>query len=246
MDPLRRLHYLEVTGITQYVARTRLPGAKPSPVLERPRTTVTAETPETLIALPETQPKPTASTLLAAAKNSIPDAGNTVAPVYPAAASAQRTVAQPPATKTAFQCQLAFWCVNDLLVLADMPRLENTHVALLNDILFAIQRDKVAAPEAFQWPSGKIKDSSLTAARDYFQGMLEAGLLQKGNVRQILAFGDDAAQLLQQVTHTEQETLAERFHDWPLVILPALHAMIETPANKARAWKQLSPLVTVK
>ncbi len=236
MDPLVRLHYLDNLGVTQYVAHARLPGAKVSPVLERPHAEVRP-------------PSSIMPDLTKAFTNPIThnNASKVTTGTPTDSAGAPRTV--PPATaenastSNIFTCQIVYWCVQDLLIIADMPRLDNPQIALLNDMLFAIKRDRVPSPNAFQWPLGKMPDRSLNAARDYFQGMLEGGILKQSNLRQILVFGAHALQLLDGEAIQENTASSKRYLDWPLVVMPELRVMLLQPICKKDSWKQLLPLV---
>lgn len=227
MDEALRLHYLDAMGITGYVARAPLPGALPSPALQP-----SAAEAENVAAAPVR-----VSQLLAAdpalskpKPQHVPAATSTVA-ATPVAASASPV----------FQCQLAIWAVDDLLVLADMPRLDNSQQQLLRNILQAIGRNQSALPavKQFSWPIPQRKDRSLEAARDHFQGMLDGGLLQK-DLRQVLCFGSVAAMLL--VTDDGAEPVAQ-YKDWPVTTVCDLHEMLADPSRKAGTWRALQVLV---
>lgn len=142
------------------------------------------------------------------------------------------------ATTSSFQCQLALWIAGDLLVIADMPRLDNVQQTLLRNILQAIGRpDTLDNLRQYTWPQGR--DRSLHAAREHFQGMLDGGLLQT-NLRQVLCFGSAAATLL--VTGDSAEP-ATQYKDWPVTSVCALHDMLAQPARKADTWRTLQVLV---
>jgi hypothetical protein len=243
MHPLLRLEYLDNMGIIQYVARTQLPGAMPSTYL----VIEPLESSTDISLLADTMPsQPDSNPLLAPSlaqtfsttsqPKTMSDISSTILPI-----KNQRNI------KDVYQCQIAYWRVNDLLILADMPRLDNGQLSLLNDILFAIKRDKVATPDAFRWPPHNATDPSLSAARDYFQGMLEGGILKKHPIRQILIFGKAPIQLLNENTEastdiTDTDPTPDRFQNWPIITLDNLRSMIDAPSSKAAAWKKLAVL----
>lgn len=223
MNELLRLHYLDAMGISQYVARMPLPGACPSLSipLEIPQENLTA--PVTLLQ-----------------KNLVPEKPAFQKPAY-------EKPAAMPATDI-FQCQLAIWSVEDLLVIAEAPRLENSHLSLLRNILQAIGRKSdLPAVQQFVWPLPQRKDRSLQAARDHFQGLLDGGLLkqkidQKIPVRQILLFGKTTAALLQESPDVIQSGTLD-YHSWPVLIVHSLHEMLQQPECKRDVWKALQVLL---
>lgn len=229
MDELLRLDYLEAMGITQYVARTPLPGARPSPVIELATSAQTAQQPARIttlidVDLPDKKSSP------AIAARPIP-----VTPV-------STTAAAPASLPTAFHCQIAIWTISDLLVLADAPRLDNSQLTLLRNILQAIGRtDNLSDVKQFSWPLPQRKDKSLVAAKEHFQGLLDGGLLQTSGLRQILCFGDSVSVLL--TTGEAEPANVQQYQDWPVVTVCALHEMLAQPARKADTWRKLQVLV---
>ena len=236
MDAVLRLRYLDALGITQYVARAPLTGAKPSVLLDL---------------LPVSLPPDTQN--IPAAHSSTPGLLESIAATTPGSGLARNPddtestlpagnslPARTPVISERFQCQLAYWHIEDLLILADMPRLDKSCLLILNDILFSIQREKPSAPEAFHWPIEKVAEISLHSAQEYFQGLLDTGLLKRGGLRQILLFGHSPLQLL---GLDDSSMYGDRYQDWPVIALPSLRHMLEHPASKADAWKKLLPLV---
>jgi hypothetical protein len=231
MNELLRLHYLDAMGITQYVARTPLPGAHPSPL-------ITLERPQQKNAARE-------SLLL--------ENISTEKPAVTAKRSSLQTQQAPvgksqPTHSDIFQCQLAIWIVEDLLVLAEAPRLDNTQLSLLRNILQAIGRKTDLPPvRQFSWPIPQRKDRSLQAAREHFQGLLDGGLLkrhpdQKMPVRQIILFGKHIPALLQ-ATEADSTDASFNYHDWPVIVVSSLHEMLQQPALKRDVWKALQVLL---
>lgn len=250
MHPLLRLQYLDNMSIIQYVARTPLQGAMPSKHL----IIAPLESPADSILPDDKIPSHPDSNPLAA-----PSLAQTITTTPPpktvsSIASTILPIKNQRNIKDVFQCQIAYWHVNDLLILADMPRLDNAQLSLLNDMLFAIKREKVATPDAFRWPphntqDASFTDASLSAARDYFQGMLEGGILKKNTVRQILIFGKAPIQLLNENAETSPDITGtdaalDRFQNWPIITLDNLRSMVDTPSSKAVAWKKLALLVS--
>ncbi len=224
MNELLRLDYLEAMGITQYVARMPLPGACPSPVIH--------------VEVIEPEPKSIAAMLdesfSAARKSTTP----------PTATSSFST---PQAATTsipaAFQCQIAIWTVNDLLILADAPRLDNSQLTLLRNILQAIGRtDNLSVAKQFSWPLPQRKDKNLLAAQEHFQGLLDGGLLKTNGLRQILCFGDAVSALLH-TNDSAPEKTALQYQDWPVTSVCALHEMLAQPSRKADTWRRLQVLI---
>lgn len=227
MDEALRLDYLDAMGVTQYVARSPLPGARPSPVLQPAHSE------------PE-QPEPIASkpARISELLDHEPPRARPSPEQGPAA------VAAPPdvdSTSPPFQCQLAIWTADDLLVLADMPRLDNLQKTLLRNILQAIGRD-ASLPGALQykWPIPQNRERNLQAARDHFQGLLDGGPLQSTTVRQILCFGPAAATLL--ASH-DDDLPSLVYREWPVTAACALQDMLDEPACKADTWRKLQVLV---
>lgn len=241
MDPVLRLRYLDALGITQYVARKPLPGAKPSVLID--------VAPATMAAGLEVAPVAYAPApgLIEVIETAIIETTIPKKPFVTDVSNPESTASQEnplPVKRTvisqAFQCQVAYWHTSDLLILADMPRLDKACLLILNDILFSIQREKPSAPEAFHWPIEKVAEKSLHSAQEYFQGLLDTGLLKREGLRQILLFGRSPLQLL---GIDENGLHSDRYQDWPVIALPGLRHMLEHPASKADAWKKLLPLV---
>jgi hypothetical protein len=228
MDELLRLDYLEAMGITQYVAHTPLPGARPSPVIH-------------MEIVAPTQP----SRITELLDEHIPSARKSPAPspqisVLPTQSTATASTALP----AVFQCQIAIWTVADLLILADAPRLDNSHVTLLRNILQAIGRtETLSDARQFSWPLPQRKEKSVLAAKEHFQGLLDGGLLQTSGLRQILCFGDLVNTLLN-TGETESDN-AQQYQDWPVVTVCALHEMLAQPSRKADTWRTLQTLIRV-
>lgn len=230
MDEALRLDYLDAMGITQYVARTPLPGARPSPVLA-------------VAATGQPEAGPVSAAIRPAQVSQLLD-DNTAARMdkRPPPAVAVPTIATPAPTTAspAFQCQLALWTADDLLVIADMPRLDNPQQALLRNILQAIGRTvPLSGVQQFSWPISQHRDRSLVAARDHFQGLLDGGLLQQHSLRQILCFGNRSSTLLA----ADDDNPPLQYRDWPVTTVCALHEMLAEPARKADTWRTLQLLV---
>jgi hypothetical protein len=165
-----------------------------------------------------------------------------VAPSPVARAPAQATAAEPTALHAIFQCQIAIWTVADLLVLADAPRLDNSQMTLLRNILQAIGRgEALSDTRQFSWPLPQRKDKSVLAAKEHFQGLLDGGLLQTSGLRQILCFGDAITTLLS--TGETPTGNLQQYGDWPIINACALHEMLAEPAKKAGTWRSLQVLV---
>lgn len=230
-----RLDYLNVMGITQYVARSPLPGALPSPIIDD----IASNDSNALSTIIE---EPSSNTLTHIAEL----LGSTTATLQaaPAPLSATQQHSNPTASISTnaailFHCQIAFWTIDDLLVLAEAPRLDNPQLTLLRNILNAIGR-KEQLPNAgqFSWPLPQRKDKTLAAAQEHFQGLLDGGALQHGSrVRQILCFGEQIPMLLQEQSHTQQ------YRDWPLITVCTLQDMLTQPARKSDTWRTLQVLI---
>lgn len=231
MNELLRLHYLDAMGISQYVARMPLPGALPSPLIALEIPTQNNAARES-ISLENFSPEKTATTANSSSTQ-----------------THQVTVGKhQPTDANIFQCQLAIWIVEDLLVLAEAPRLDNTQLSLLRNILQAIGRKTDLPPvRQFSWPIPQRKDRSLLAAREQFQGLLDGGLLKRHPeqtipVRQIILFGRHIPALLQ--ANEVDTTLASfNYHDWPVIVVSSLHEMLQQPALKRDVWKALQVLL---
>lgn len=229
MNELLRLNYLEAMGITQYVARMPLPGACPSPVINE------------VVATEHEQPASIAAMLdesfSAARKSSI--STSRPATINPA----EQIESTSSTTPTTFQCQIAIWTVNDLLILADAPRLDNSQLTLLRNILLAIGRkDNLSDTKQFLWPLPQRKEKNLLAAQEHFQGLLDGGLLKASGLRQILCFGDTVSTLLHTNTSAPERNVRQ-YQDWPVTSVCALHEMLAQPARKADTWRALQVLV---
>jgi hypothetical protein len=237
MNELLRLDYLDAMGITQYVARKPLPGARPSPVIQ-----LAVQSPEQPAPEPQAPEKSGRMTSLIGAD--LPDKKNsqaTSAKPIPAT-PASITDAAPTSLPDTFHCQIAIWTVGDLLVLADAPRLDNSQLTLLRNILQAIGRtDNLSDVKQFSWPLPQRKDKSLLAAKEHFQGLLDGGLLQTSGLRQILCFGQSVITLLN-TGDTDTENM-QQYRDWPVITVCALHEMLAQPSRKADTWRTLQVLV---
>jgi hypothetical protein len=225
MEELLRLDYLKAMGITQYVARMPLPGARPSPVIHM-------ETPA------PSQPSRVSGLLDENATDSKKSpAPLPQTPVLPTSSTGTSSTAVP----VVFQCQIAIWTVADLLILADAPRLDNNQMTLLRNILQAIGRtDALSDARQFSWPLPQRKDKNVVAAREHFQGLLDGGLLQTVGLRQILCFGDSIGALL---SSNDTESNLQQYQDWPVTTVCALHEMLAQPLRKADTWRALQVLV---
>jgi hypothetical protein len=225
MDELLRLDYLEAMGITQYVARMPLPGARPSPVIhmEIPSPAQPSRVSGLLDEnIPSTRQSPSPSPQT---------------PVLPTTSTLTSSTAVP----VVFQCQIAIWTVGDLLILADAPRFDNNQMTLLRNILQAIGRtDALSDTRQFSWPLPQRKDKNVVAAREHFQGLLDGGLLQTVGLRQILCFGDSIGALL---SSNDTESNLQQYQDWPVTTVCALHEMLAQPLRKADTWRALQVLV---
>ena len=244
MNESLRLDYLEAMGITQYVARMPLPGACPSPVIDIETTHIellVQEQPTSIAAMLDDNFTVTKKTS-ASSSVSIPIAKTTT----------QADLQSSP-TLTAFQCQIAIWTVNDLLILADAPRLDNSQLTLLRNILQAIGRtNNLSDTKQFSWPIPQRKDKNLLAAQEHFQGLLDGGLLKTDGLRQILCFGERVSALLHTNTSTPETPIPEKiiteqkvtqYQDWPVTNVCALHEMLTQPSRKADTWRVLQVLI---
>lgn len=221
-----RQQYLGVLGITQYIARQPLAGARPSVSLAA----LLAPTAAPAEPLAPERPAPARAPITVEPAPAARPAPATAAPARPAAS---------PANATAFQCQLALWSLDDLLLIAETARLSPAQLALLGDLSLALGRPSPSSPEQYSWPLPQRRERSLPAARDHFQGWLEGGLLARPGLRQLVLFGDAPRTLLATGGETEASS---RYHDWPLACLPALQALLDTPSLKPAAWRLLQPL----
>lgn len=234
MNERLRLDYLDAMGIVQYAARFPLVGALPSPVVEydkveydevEPPATTSAQENIRKIFSEEKQPS-------TASKN----------PAETPATTLQKIVDLSKPENTVFHCQVVLWIVDDLLILAETPRMDNQQLFLLRNILKAIGRaEQLTNANQFSWPLSQHKDKGLAAARDHFQGMLDGGALKNSAVRQILCFGSNTTTLLS--NDSQHTTTTEQYRDWPIIAVCALHDMLEQPAKKADTWRTLQVLV---
>lgn len=233
MNELLRLDYLDAMGITQYVARLPLPGARPSSVIH-----VEAEQAVSVTALFD-------EVDFSVSKKPVPQVVRQ--PAATASPSSPLSAASIPAT---FQCQIAIWTVDDLLILADAPRIDNNQITLLRNILLATGRTgSLSDVRQFSWPLAQRKEKHLSAARDHFQGLLDGGLLKNPGLRQILCFGENVLPLL--VTDGAVDSVADnpgsislqQYQDWPILTTCNLQNMIEQPERKAHTWRVLQVLV---
>jgi hypothetical protein len=236
MNELLRLDYLEAMGITQYVARMPLPGACPSPVIHIEVVATEHEQPASIAAMLD-------ESFSAARKPSI--STSRPATITNPAPQIESTSSTAP---TAFQCQIAIWTVNDLLILADAPRLDNSQLTLLRNILQAIGRtDNLSDAKQFSWPLPQRKDKKLLAAQEHFQGLLDGGLLKTNGLRQILCFGDAVCALLHTDASTHEKNAPEnnvlQYQDWPVTSVCALHEMLAQPTRKAETWRAIQVLI---
>lgn len=241
MNEALRLEYLDAMGITQYVARAPLPGARPSPVLQDftddDETETATGAPSRLSELLGVHALQTRTEHEAV----VPQSTKTVGTVDAVDIKTAATPAQ--SAQPVFQCRMALWTTGDLLVIADAPRLENNHLNLLRNILHAIGRSQLLSDVTqFTWPIPQRKDKSIEAARDHFQGLLDGGLLKRPSLRQILCFGDTVAPLLS--TGDSNDTSPLQYQHWPVIQVCALHDMLTEPMRKADTWRTLKILVT--
>ncbi len=238
MNEWLRLDYLEAMGVVQYAARFPLPNALSSPVIE-----IEESFEDEIVA-------PTANSARAAMPESLRSILEKETALLTPPQPQEKSTAAPkteitPAQTTAsplFRCQIAFWLIDDLLVIAETPRMDNKQLTLLRNILKAIGRpEQLANTHQFSWPLSQNKDKTLHAARDHFQGMLDGGALKNTAARQIICFGNTANTLL---AHTDSgSTHTTQYRDWPIITVCALHEMLEQPSRKAETWRTLQILV---
>ncbi len=237
---LRHLQYLDAMGIIQYVARRPLPNALASSVI-----TVQPVPRENLhsLAAPKQVPQTAAAitTKSALVDIKIPELesskrGQVTVKISPVASLAKSAV-------VTFQCQIAWWLVDDLLLLVDAPRMSDQQITLLRNILRALKRsDDLPPAQQFSWPLAQRKDRSLEAARDQFQGMLDEGPLKQLTVRQIIILGSAPTRLLQ--TNEANSARNSRYCDWPVLSFDNLQLLLDEPQRKAGVWNMLLPLVS--
>lgn len=246
MNELLRLNYLEAMGITQYVARLPLPGARPSPVIHVDTTLSETALVETVLA--ETERAAVSVTALfddedfSSVKKSPTSLTATPSISTSSIPTSSLSTPSPAATPVTFQCQIAIWTVDDLLILADAPRMDNNQITLLRNILQAIGRTgHLSDVRQFSWPLAQRKEKHLSAARDHFQGLLDGGLLKNPGLRQILCFGENLLHLL--ATENIDGNTLQQYQDWPIVTACSLQDMLEQPARKANTWRVLQVLV---
>lgn len=239
MDERLRLDYLEAMGITQYVARTPLPGALASVIMAFEDTVAAEEQPAAPV---KPQRQGHIATLLEENFADSTQVGKIHTDNKPA--KIEKSILQNARTlPVTHQCQIAIWTTGDLLIIADAPRMDNSQLNLLRNILIAIGiRDALPDVKQFHWPIHQCKDKSLLAAREHFQGMLDAGLLKQPGLRQILCFGKEASTLLVQ-GDMEAGIALDRYQDWPVINACSLHEMLAEPARKADTWRVLQVLV---
>lgn len=233
MNERLRLDYLDAMGIVQYAARFPLIGALPSPEIEQD---------DVFDDTIETSASPTNS---AQQLRQLLDAETSRPPSPPTSQHSitpQKTTTLPtPTDNTVFHCQIALWQVDDLLVLAETPRMDNAQLTLLRNILKAIGRnEQLANASQFSWPLPQHREKGLAAARDHFQGMLDGGALHNSTARQILCLGNNIIALLQSDGNSSS---TQQYRDWPIIAACTLNAMLETPSQKAETWRTLQVLV---
>lgn len=229
MNERLRLDYLDAMGIVQYAARFPLLGALPSPEIEYdeaepPATTSVQENIRNIFS----EEKPQAIT-------------SKISKETPSA-SPQTFIDSSKPENRVFHCQVVLWIVDDLLVLAETPRMDNQQLVLLRNILKAIGRTEPLVNAAqFSWPLPQHKDKGLAAAIDHFQGMLDGGALKNAAVRQILCFGSNPTTLLS--NDSRHTTTTEQYRDWPIIAACTLNDMLENPEKKADTWRTLQVMV---
>ncbi len=239
MNERLRLDYLDAMGIVQYAARFSLPNALPSPVIE------IADWAD------EEEITPTANNLTAQnASAAMPESirsllekeAASLAPAQPSEKTFAHTRKETATAAPLFRCQTAYWLIDDLLVIAETPRMDNPQLTLLRNILKAIGRsEQLANAQQFSWPLSQNKDKTLAAARDHFQGMIDGGALKNTAARQIICFGNTANTLLTQTDSDSTQTT--QYRDWPIIAVCALHEMLAEPSRKADTWRALQVLV---
>lgn len=252
MDPALRLQYLDAMGIPQFVARMPMPGAKPSVLITLPDACSNEALATDDHAIPppsaprvmsrlldDGAPSPAVTTSAMTTSAMTTPRDNALAITPPSSTITPPTAPAHPDT-TPFSCQTTIWRIDAWLVMADMPRFDDTACTLLANVLFAIGKvtTNLSNPSTFSWPMPEqLSDTSQQAARDYLQGYLEGGFLANNAIQQILIFGDQTASLL-------PESGPGRYGNWPLVTLPSLHSMAASPQAKAAAWHALAQVVS--
>lgn len=248
MNERLRLNYLDAMGIIQYAARFPLPNALPSVLSEDVDDEANNET---AYQYSETLSSPSkASSITALLENEFaPHTKATPLKTTPQQTTpSQKSVTAAQTTRAAvFHCQIAYWAIDDLLVLADVPRLDNAQTLLLRNILKAIGRtEQLPDIGQFTWPLPQRKEKGLQAAREHFQGLVDGGPLQNRALRQILCFGEKVCILLANdgnTTAPESASIPTQYRDWPIIAACALHEMLEQPTRKADTWRALQILV---
>ncbi len=243
MNELARLQYLDAMGITQYVARAPLPGARPSPLLNiawpQPEKENPVDVLESVEVLRANVSPAQHTTIMSTPEKFTPE---NPAPEKPAP---EKSAPQKNTDHSVFQCQIAIWSADDLLILADCTRMDNPLLTLLRNILAAIGRTTELSPaQSFNWPITQRKEKNHHAAREHFQGLLDAGPLKKSGLRQILVFGEQSLSLLgSDNPRASIANTSNSYHDWPVIATDSLQHLLETPASKRATWKSLQVLL---
>ncbi len=242
-------------GVDSYLPRMTLPGAKVSQRCEWPLTAVlqpaiAESTPRTPSGqpgfAPGTNPLQAIQQELAEATGKPVTAAVAAKAVEPDEGQAEITDQPTTGSEVSHFHLTLFQPVAGMLVLNHAEGLENVHLRLLKNILFALGHrvDMVAPLDNFEWPpSGGAGPLSADrqAASETLNSLLEV-YQQKYALDRLLVFGTELAAVIFQSGQDEELFSGVELHGMTVRVMPSFQQMVHDGRFKQQAWQQLKDL----
>lgn len=251
MNERQRMAYLDAMGITMFVPRRVLPGARASVLAVLPQALSAEEVPSSdrhaqEVALPKQE--------VVEAPRQIQAAVSDIMETFARPAGRAEVIPEPPvaaptaAVEPAVQFSLSIWRPSPALMILDSRHAGGAlpTQALLENILFAKGLSlPPGKPDILSWPpAGMTATSGWGAAREMLQAFLQARL-ERQPAQYLWLMGESACSAV----------LADRpYHDnlglainldmlaSLAVVLPSLADILQQPSLKARTWAAIRAL----
>jgi hypothetical protein len=258
MNELRRMTYLDATGIDMYVPRLRLQHAPQPKLCELPVAKTSesrpAESLQTERASPARGPSSIAELLATTSERTESDneftAKDHVDHSDSGSAVEEKITGEIPVAEQSVAFSLGLWSTDSALQIVDSVDPQDalpTH-QLLTNILIArnLMRTQLPARELLSWPvNPKAEQSGWTAAHAFISDFFD-GRFQAKPAKAILVFGEAAAKVLMGEEFSFEErcwqTTSHSLFDIPVVVMPALKTLLYQPKEKQTLWRVLSTL----
>ncbi len=254
MNERRRLEYLQVMGITQFVPRFMLPAARASALLPPTEEPSAEAAPATVVSsenfraterpVANTPAAPPVTRALAGVVDGLMDV---LAPERPPATEPEGRPDTPPALTAPTPFALSIWRASPALMVVDSRYAAQalpTQTLLQNMLLAKGVADFGQKPDVLQWPpiAGARNLGDWAAAQEMVLAFLQARL-ERQPVQYLWLMGDNAMRAVAPAGKSYGNTLGQALNLDTLgalaVVLPSLADMLLNPALKAVAWRAI-------